>query len=399
MKKTTFIIICLLLSASYSHAFMQKPLYTVVESTGNGIVYMTDDEFYLSGEHNNTMTSEAKDYSELRKRFQGEKEEGADYPTTECSLYLYSKADSGYGLLGFTESKNDNGVYADSDFVLDANGKRAVSGSCVNVDDPNQPWIEIGSDEPFVVGDLSLYSETPNKHYYAVFTNVPDFGIEDGVDMGQATESPTNTYTVTYTRHLNAGWNAVYLPCAFDVEEFKTTVEGGEVYMIMAYIKSSNQLLYGTGMKQVEACAPLLIYSPVDYDLEFAMSDQAITFDSSVNTSILEESAAQSISGTFTNKTVAGKCYNLDFDGTEFVFKESDNILTAFRFAFVFDDDSRAPASKRIPLNLKLGDATDIQVMGNIASQSNQIYTLDGRPLNAEPVSGIYIRNGKKIIR
>lgn len=398
MKRVFFSFLVALATSPSFAASMEKPLYTVLESTtGKGVVYMTDDEFYLNGTHDGYITSDACEYSEHRKRFGGYEDETEEENSKHCNLYFYSEANLDYGLLGFVEKGNESGIYEESDFVLDIDGKKAVSGSCVNVDDPNQPWIE-ATGNIGTVGDLSLYSETPNRHFYAIFTEIPEFRMEDGVDMGEAPESPTGTYTVKFTRHLNAGWNSVYLPCAFDVRQLQKTIEGSDVYAIMAYDHLNNQLFYAIGMKQVPACTPMLVYSPVECDYEYVGTDKAVENNEYINTFIYTDDSYHYFDGAFARRTVGGKCYKLDFEDNEFVFVESENTIDAFQFAFVFKDDNEAPASKRIPTNLFKGNTNDIKAI-NIYRNLNRIYTFDGKQLDNEPQKGVYIKDGKKIMK
>ncbi len=394
-KGSLLSLLLVLLSISHCNAYNKKPLYTVLESTGNGIVYMTDDKFYLNGDHTNT-TSEACKYSELRTIFSSSQE---PYDSLKCLLYFHAETEPGYGLLGFTEMKHENGIYQDKDFVLDINGTRAVSGSCIDVNDQNWPCIDTNSEE-YGGDDSKYYSETPNKHYYAIFTEVPEFRIEDGVDMGTIPVSPTGTHTIVYKRHLEAGWNAVYLPCEFNAERFKEKIEGSDVYMLWSYAKSINSIIYGVGMKQIPSCTPIIIYSPIDYDLEYVGTNHTVTTDDTIaNSPLTTADNSYHLAGTFTNRTFDGKCYKLTSNGKEVLLTESDNHIPAFQFALVFDDEALAPTSKRITLVSGTNDANGILPLKSDKVIPNGIYSIDGRRLVTKTEKGVYIKNGRKIIK
>lgn len=399
MKKLLFTLAACMVVGTIHADLMRKYLNVAIEATGSGIVYMTSDEMYWENNDEHPApeyTSKAGTYSELHYMFSGTSEvSGADL---NCQLYFIAKANPGYGLFGFTETKKEDTAYEEKDFVLDVDGKRAKSGSLIDVNDPNTPWVTSGGDPE----DPMSYSETPNKYYYAVFTEVPDFAVKDGDDMGAIPESPTNTYTVKYSRHFNKGLNAVFLPFAFDAKQYKSQVEGGEVYTISSYKKENNEAYAITARCSglVPAGRPLLIYSPKEYDFEYVGADQAVTKDETPNLFVHFANAKQNVVGAFTNKTVGGKCYNLTYDGKDFAFAETENNISAFRFAIVFDDEAAAPVSKRITLNFT-DDYTNgintIEAAPRIANDG--IYTLDGRRLNAEPTHGIFIKNGKKFVR
>ncbi len=389
-KTYPLFILLIFFATSHCNAYNKKPLYTVLESTGNGIVYMTDDKFYLNGDHTNT-TSEIGKYSELRTIFSSSQEA---YDSLKCYLYFHVKAEPGYGLVGFTETKHEDGIYQDKDFTLDINGAKAVSGSCIDVDDTNWPCIDTNS-EDYDGDDSKYYSETPNKHYYAVFTEVPEFHIEDGIDINTIPTSPTGTHTVVYKRHLKAGWSAVYLPCEFNAEQFKATIEGSDVYMLWSYSKSINSIIYGVGMKQIPPCTPIIIYSPIDYDLEYVGTNHTVTTDDSIaDSSVTTADENYHFAGTFTNRTFRGICYKVTSNGKEVMLTESDNHVSAFQFALVFDNEVLAPKSKRITF---VSNTNDIQPLKGNNVISVGIYSLDGKLLNTETKKGVYIKNGKKI--
>lgn len=394
-RETGLLFILLAFFISHSHAYNKKPLYTALESTGNGIVYMTDDKFYMNGDQTNT-TSEAGKYSELRTIFSSSQEA---YDSLKCHLYFHVEAEPGYGLLGFTDTKREDGNYQDKDFVLDINGTRAVSGSCINVDDPDWPCIDTNSKD-YDGDDSKYYSKTPNRHYYAVFTEVPEFCIEDGIDMNPILTSPTGTFTIVFKRHLKAGWNAVYLPCEFNAERFKAKIEGSDVYMILAYAKSVNSIVYGVGMKQIPPCTPMVIYSPTDYDFEYVGTNHTVTTDDTIaNSPITIADNNYHFAGTFTNRTFSGKCYKVTSNGKEVQLTESDNHISAFQFALVFDDEALAPTSKRITFVSGADDTNDILPLRSSNVNHDDIYSLDGKRLNAGTENGVYIKNGRKIIK
>ena len=402
MKKLLFTLAaCMVVGASYATPF-DKWLYTAIESTGNGIVYMTANQAYNMNNIDSDPaapknTSNPGTYTELRYLFTGTMgslepgEEGAD---TICRLYFITKPSPGYGTLGFSEVKKNVDEYEDKDFVLDINGKRARSGSIVDVNDPNTPWMSSGHNPC----DTTMCSDKPNRYFYAVFTKIPEYNITDGVDLQPTPESPTGTYTVNYSRHIDKGWNAIYLPFGFDADQFKSEIEGAKIFRISAYVKESGQLFYSNAERIIPACSPILIYSPVEFDMVHVGTDKAVYTDEIINTSII--TLEQHLVGAFTNKTVGGKCYNLTYDGKDFAFAETENNISAFRFAIVFDDEAAAPVSKRITLNFTDDDTNGINTIEAAPRIANDgIYTLDGRRLNAEPTHGIFIKNGKKFVR
>ena len=398
MERLTFILlVCMSFASSYSTPLV-KYLHVAMEAVGSGTVYMTYDPIYW-GRTEYIDRKSSKDFVPYFDYYYGfnayDAEDGSDVDSV-CSVYFLTKANPGYGLLGFSETKKDVKSYEENDFVLDVNGKKAKDGSLIDVNDPNTPWmVADGRDRE----NLEWYSKEPNRHYYAVFTEIPDFAINDGVDMKTAVKSPTETYTVTYKRHLSKGWNAVFLPFAFDVELYKSMIEGADVRKVYTFDTFGN-LACGIVGRRVAARTPLLLYSPIEYDLEYVCADRTITYDDSEIMGDMREGPKGKIAGAFSNKTVDGKCYKLTFDGKKSVFIESDNNVLAFQFVIVYENESSAPLSKKIELSFPEDNPNGINMIESAPSFTGEgIYTLDGRRLNVEPTHGIFIKNGKKFAR
>ena len=243
---------------------------------------------------------------------------------------------------------------------------------------------------------FSLYCDDPAKpgeYCEATPSTTDGFGATDG-------SAASGDYLGTYKGHQFAAWNLV------EVSSVKLTVgearwatanfpfavtlpTGVKAYVVSAAAGGVATLNEVTGT--VPAQTPVLINAaPTTYDLAI----------SAISAEAAEPVSSKLLSGTLfaTQVPTETRAYILVNDATHgvgfYLMKDDDRTIGANK-AYLIVDDAAAPSF----LSLKLdGGLTGIEGVESAGADA-PVYDLQGRRLPQVPEKGIYIQNGKKIMK
>ncbi len=191
---------------------------------------------------------------------------------------------------------------------------------------------------------------------------------------------------LSYSRAATSGWNAVCLPFAVSASDFGSGAK-------LEWLESvdGTTLHFGYTSKENEAGRPCLVYSPNASSWSLSKANAKVCATAGTET----KSGAQ-LKGAFAVSTLSDGCYLLDGNADSFVLSDGKNVAP-FRCYFVQSADGRTPAT----LTLSHAAWTGISAVpaANAAQTSDVWYDLQGRRV-ANPVrGGVYIHDGRKVVR
>lgn len=235
-------------------------------------------------------------------------------------------------------------------------------------------WVD---DEGNVIAPISVSAIGP-KVYPLTLTD------------GQTVEAAAGAYDVTLTRSFAKGWNTLCLP--FDVNPAEFGVEGVKVQEFTGATGSSLEF---EAVETVTANVPCLIYFP-----------EAVTSGVTLLTKTIASLGAQSVQqGNFTFKgsyegsiSMSGKYGVADVDGVQKIMRGgSASTLKSTRAYFDYSGTGNVQGMR---LSLEGEGVTGIDgiTTGNAGTEA-PLYDLSGRRVQNVTKGGIYIQNGKKIIK
>lgn len=235
-------------------------------------------------------------------------------------------------------------------------------------------WVD---DEGNVIAPISVSAIGP-KVYPLTLTD------------GQTVEAAAGAYDVTLTRSFAKGWNTLCLP--FDVNPAEFGVEGVKVQEFTGATGSSLEF---EAVETVTANVPCLIYFP-----------EAVTSGVTLLTKTIASLGAQSVQqGNFTFKgsyegsiSMSGKYGVADVDGVQKIMRGgSASTLKSTRAYFDYSGTGNVQGMR---LSLEGEGVTGIDgiITGNAGTEA-PLYDLSGRRVQNVTKGGIYIQNGKKIIK
>ncbi len=191
---------------------------------------------------------------------------------------------------------------------------------------------------------------------------------------------------LSYSRDATSGWNAVCLPFAVSASDFGSGAK-------LEWLESvdGTTLHFGYTSKENEAGRPCLVYSPNASSWSLSKANAKVCATAGTETKI----GAQ-LKGAFAVSTLSDGCYLLDGNADRFVLSDGKNVAP-FRCYFVQSADGRTPAT----LTLSHAAWTGISAVpaANAAQTADVWYDLQGRRV-ANPVrGGVYIHDGRKVVR
>lgn len=207
---------------------------------------------------------------------------------------------------------------------------------------------------------------------------------------GQTVEAAAGAYDVTLTRSFAKGWNTLCLP--FDVNPAEFGVEGVKVQEFAGATGSSLEF---EAVETVTANVPCLIYFP-----------EAVTSGVTLLTKTIASLGAQSVQqGDFTFKgsyegsiSMSGKYGVADVDGVQKIMRGgSASTLKSTRAYFDYSGTGNVQGM-RLSLEGEGVTGIDSITTGNAGTEA-PLYDLSGRRVQNVTKGGIYIQNGKKIIK
>ncbi len=191
---------------------------------------------------------------------------------------------------------------------------------------------------------------------------------------------------LSYSRAATSGWNAVCLPFAVSASDFGSGAK-------LEWLESvdGTTLHFGYTSKENEAGRPCLVYSPNASSWSLSKANAKVCATAGTET----KSGAQ-LKGAFAVSTLSDGCYLLDGNADRFVLSDGKNVAP-FRCYFVQSADGRTPAT----LTVSHAAWTGISAVpaANAAQTADVWYDLQGRRV-ANPVrGGVYIHDGRKVVR
>lgn len=207
---------------------------------------------------------------------------------------------------------------------------------------------------------------------------------------GEAINAKAGAYDVTLTRSFAKGWSTLCLP--FDVNPAEFGVEGVKVQEFSA--ATGNSLDF-KAVETITANVPYLIYFP-----------EAVNAGVTLLTKIITSLDAQAVQkGEYTFKgsyegsiSMSGKYGVADVNGVQKIMRGGSNsTLKCTRAYFEYNGTDNVQGMR---LNLEGGNVTGIDgITTGDTDAETPLYDLSGRRVQNATKGGIYIRNGKKIIK
>ena len=210
------------------------------------------------------------------------------------------------------------------------------------------------------------------------------------------------------------GWDAIMLP--FDVSNvtadgveidwFRSSADKGKRFWVMQFDGDNGSNAIFIQAPTMKAYTPYIVAVPGNYyGTEYDLTGKQIVF-SGTNASVRQNSEAKTIVsgssikfiGTQTASTLSD-IYKLDNEGHQFV--KGSHYIASFHGYLVNNSSSSSSSANSIGISIG-GNATGILQLDSDAKRTNTIYNLNGMPINGsvnQLPSGIYIINGKKIIK
>ncbi len=235
-----------------------------------------------------------------------------------------------------------------------------------------------------LVQTTNVVDASTNTAYNVVLTDKTDF------------YSPSNftAETLTYSRSNTAGWNSVCLPFAVSAADFGTSARLEQFSNVSTDDDGTATLTFTASTDENVAGQPCLVYCPDDVTEWNITKTHAAVVASPSPVSV----SGASLQGSFTNETIGAGRYKLNSAGTAFGVTTDKGKVTAFR-CYVLPTAESASAPKSFLVNH--GDATTGICITNVATTpaSAPVYDLYGRRVQTMQKGGVYVVNGKKIVR
>lgn len=207
---------------------------------------------------------------------------------------------------------------------------------------------------------------------------------------GETINAQAGAYDVTLTRSFAKGWSTLCLP--FDVNPAEFGVEGVKVQEFSA--ATGNSLDF-KAVETITANVPYLIYFPEAVNTGVTLLTKTITS--------LDAQAVQKGEYTFKGSyegsiSMSGKYGVADVNGVQKIMRGGSNsTLKCTRAYFEYNGTDNVQGMR---LNLEGGNVTGIDdITTGDTDAETPLYDLSGRRVQNATKGGIYIRNGKKIIK
>lgn len=215
-----------------------------------------------------------------------------------------------------------------------------------------------------------------NTAYHVVLTDKKDFFAP----------SDFTATTLEYSRTNTAGYNSVCLPFAFSATDFG---EGCQVEQFSSIQEGdATTITFRTTEGENAAGVPCLVYCPEDITEWNVTKTDAQVVASPVASGLLQ--------GSFTNETIGEGKYKLNSTGTKFGVTTSKGTVAAFR-TYLSPTDGQSMARTLSVVHESI-PVTSIR-QTHEAAAPQVIYDLSGRQVTSPSRAGIYIMNGKKVVK
>ena len=237
--------------------------------------------------------------------------------------------------------------------------------------------------------------------------------IVDGSNFSTpvAFQAAEATYTRTFTLPATAagGWSTLIVP--FDVD--KVMVDGEEIdwfhsaeatngrFWVRQFVSDGNGSVAFDYTDRIKANTPYIIAVPGNaWGEKWSLVGKPIVFKGT-NKEVATAKAVSSgnhykFMGT-TTQTTQDDVYTLNEAGTTFVFGNAT--VTPFRAYFMAADMAYATSALEITSPSSQTTAIGQLPAAIVTPTSGAVYTLDGRRLKTAPKHGVFIMNGKKMVK
>ena len=243
-------------------------------------------------------------------------------------------------------------------------------------------------------------------------TTAESIALTDGNDFYSPIDFTAEdiSYTRTFSRAATStgGWNVLYLPFTAttvkangtEIDWFHSSSDTGKDFWLKTMTGDDSGTVYFDFAKNLTANTPYIIALPGDDFGDKQLTDKPITFTGS--NAVISATANGSLNGNsykFCGSTVGqshSDAYMLNTTGTRFI--KGTATLPAFR---AWIEAANISSLSRAALVIGDGDIQGISTIENDKEKNDSWYTLDGRKVGSisSAKKGIYIRNGKMIIR
>lgn len=236
--------------------------------------------------------------------------------------------------------------------------------------------------------DVMWVNTTPNVPIYvsAIGPKIHPLTITDG----ETINAQAGAYDVTLTRSFAKGWSTLCLP--FDVNPAEFGVEGVKVQEFSA--ATGNSLDF-KAVETITANVPYLIYFPEAVNAGVTLLTKTIT---SLNAQAVQK-GDYTFKGSYEGSiSMSGKYGVADVNGVQKIMRGgSSSTLKCTRAYFEYNGTDNVQGMR---LNLEGGNVTGIDgITTGDTDAETPLYDLSGRRVQNATKGGIYIRNGKKIIK
>lgn len=220
-------------------------------------------------------------------------------------------------------------------------------------------------------------------------------------------EQVVNTeQTVQVNRYLFAGYNTLCLPMSLDANQLESAAAGVKVERLAAIRQDGNVLsllFVDCTTEGIEAGVPYLIYSPKAQYLR-AKNTEANGFDTEVKTIRMTDGNGNQVAfGSSWNLRTKDGLYGIPAKQDKAILESvltrtnGEQSFLPTRCGFSWEQQS-ATAGKLEIKHVSMGEVTAIRTAISDEQGDGSVYDLNGRRVNGNG-KGLYIQNGKKVVR
>jgi len=245
----------------------------------------------------------------------------------------------------------------------------------------------------------------PQTGYSCLYYNSPEiavFPLADNTDndnkLGQYNTKLSNVTLSGRTIYKDGRWNSLCLPFALATLT-GTPLEGAKVKTLTSYSNDGTTVIatFGNDLTAIEAGKP--------YVVKFTSGGDNITDPSFNNVTIDNTGAGTVVCGdaTFTGcyspvELAAGDKKKLFLQNSRLYYPQTAANINAFRAYLSLSADVPTTPGARIIVDFGDGETTSISAIDAASETTGKCYDLTGRQV-AQPSKGVYVVNGKKVIK
>lgn len=244
------------------------------------------------------------------------------------------------------------------------------------------------------------YKLFPTENQKVAFVNSTYTAYKDGVapsEVEATTDGNKSVKAYSFTRNFKAGNNSCVLP--FDVDAEALASLGLTAYTFDAYANGNANFKTATGT--ISAGTPMLIKAEEAglYMISAAKTPNLLNDISGYKEA--EDASGNKFVGSFVKEVPStfSNCYGLDQTATSFM-KMGDNVNATYYRAFL-SLANQTQAANAVTFSLDGNSSTTgISNVQTVKKEDGAYYNLQGVKMNPNNLPhGIYIHNGKKIIK